>query len=529
MLHSQTASPPSRSRPAKRILVVDDDTATRDSLSDILEEHGYEVFTSDDGREALARLRVGRADLILLDLRMPVMDGWKFRTLQRADPELSKIPVIAMSADGSPEAAAIHADHYLRKPFNADELLLTIERTFLARERQHLSVRLREAERIALLGTVAAGVGHEINNPLTYILGNLQLLETDLAALVEEAPSDERRAHLAGMQDLVSDITAGASRIAEVVRSLRWLARPEDDEHRPIDLGQVLESSIAIATNEIRHRARLETEIQPLPAIVGNAARLGQVFVNLLVNAAQAIPPGAADAHRIGVKTFVRDREVAVEVSDTGVGVRPELRQKIFEPFFTTKDPATGTGLGLAISRNIVDEHGGRIGVESAPGGGSLFRVILPIAPVQRAEHHPPAGTLVPPMVDGRYLRVLIVDDDPLVLATLTRMVGRGSTVVPVTTALAALEVLEHDQAFDAILCDLMMPEMTGMEFKGWLSSTLPELASRMVFMTGGPFAPEARQFLQQSSAPCLEKPFTPDALRAALVAVVEGASVDRC
>jgi signal transduction histidine kinase len=510
---------------AKRILVVDDDFATLETLGEVLTDHGYQVETAADGRAALATLRSGGADLIILDLMMPIMNGWQFRAAQRADPELRDIPVIAISADGSEQAAAIHADQYLRKPFRSEELLLSIERAFIARERQRLSDRLRQAERTALLGTVAAGVGHDINNPLTYILGNLQILTTELPALIADGPREDREALLARAQGLVADIITGADRIAEVVRSLRWLSRPTEVDHRPLDLAQVLESSIAIAFNEIRHRARLESDLQRTPplCVLGDGARLGQVFVNLLVNAAQSIPAGAVEENLIRVRTSIRGDQVAVEISDTGSGISPELQQKIFEPFFTTKDPAIGTGLGLTISRNIVREHGGRIELETAPGRGTVFRILLPPAPHDRVDVPAPAATAPAPATSKT--RVLVIDDDPLVLKAVARILETGSTVVAAASAPEALEKLQNDRAFDAILCDLMMPEMTGMDLHARVLTLDPILARRIVFMTGGAFAPEAREFLLRSRAVCLDKPFVPSGLRAAVRAVSSSSS----
>jgi signal transduction histidine kinase len=501
----------------RRILLVDDDPEIRESLSSLLTDEGYEVSTSHDGRQALTLLRSHPTDLIILDLRMPVMDGWQFRTLQRADPQLSEIPVIAVSADGSAQAAAIHAEHYLRKPFKADELLLAVERILLGRERRQLSVRLRHAERIALLGTIAASVGHEINNPLTYVLGNLDALRAALTDLSSEA------AALLDARSLLADVTAGAERIREVVASLRWLSRPRTDSHRAVDLTRVLETSIAIALTEVRHRARLEKRVGVLPLVPGDEARLGQVFVNLLVNAAQAIPPGAIDANRITVSAEVRGPFVAVEVADTGAGITPALRARVFEPFFTTKDAASGTGLGLAISQNIVQEHGGRIELESTPGQGSLFRVLLPLTAPALPPPLPevtatPAAALVA-------LRVLVIDDDDLVLTTIQRMLRGDHLVTAVPTALQALDLLRAGHRFDVILCDLMMPQMTGMSFRWEVEALDPSLVHGIVYMTGGAFAPEAREFLNRiGPGACLEKPFTPEALRSALAAAARAA-----
>jgi CheY-like chemotaxis protein len=301
------------------------------------------------------------------------------------------------------------------------------------------------------------------------------------------------------------------------VASLRWLSRPQIEPHAQVDLGRVLDTSIAIALTEVRHRARLEKRVGALPPIPGDEARLGQVFVNLLVNAAQAITPGASESNRITVTAETRGPFVAVEVADTGAGISPHLHARVFEPFFTTKDAATGTGLGLAISQNIVEEHGGRIELESTPRQGSLFRVLLPLtAPAQAdAGPHPLAAP-----APERGLHVLVIDDDDLVLTTIERMLRGAHRVTAVATAGEALGLLRAGRRFEAILCDLMMPQMTGMAFHREVEELDPRLARRIVYMTGGAFASEAREFLDRiGPGAYLEKPFSPEALRSALAA----------
>ena len=501
----------------KRILVLDDEDGIREAMSSLLSQAGYQVCTSHDGQDALEHLRRNPVDLVIFDLRMPVMDGWQFRTIQRAEPGLAEIPVIAMSADGSAKAAAIHADLYLRKPFDPDALLLAIEKVLVARDRQKLAQQLRDAERTALLGTIATGVGHEINNPLTYVLASLDLIDGEIASL-EDAPAPPGwRNRLGALQANLRDVRLGAERIRDVVGSLRWLSRSRRETHRTVDLAQVLETSIAIASNEIRHRARLARHFDDLPSIRGDEARLGQVFVNLLVNAAQAIPMGAIDSNQISVAGHVQGGHAVVEVRDSGVGIAFDLHGKIFEPFFTTKDAVTGTGLGLAISQNIVHEHGGRIELESAPGRGSLFRVLLPIDHERGTDDRPPA--FVAAQKTSPAIRVLVIDDDPLVLSAIERMLSEDHLVVALGSAREAIAHLAGDRELDAILCDLMMPDMTGMDFHGELSRLDGALASRVVFMTGGAFAPEARDFLRRVRTTCLDKPFTRDELYAALSA----------
>jgi CheY-like chemotaxis protein len=293
-----------------------------------------------------------------------------------------------------------------------------------------------------------------------------------------------------------------------------------------VDLARVLETSMAIALTEVRHRARLDKRVGPLPLIPGDEARLGQVFVNLLVNAAQAIPAGSIDLNRITVTAEVRGPFVAVEVADTGAGITPELRARVFEPFFTTKDAASGTGLGLAISQNIVQEHGGRIELESTPGRGSLFRVLLPLTAPALPSPMPdvPAAPAAEPVAP---LRVLVIDDDDLVLTTIQRMLRGDHLATAVPTAVQALDLLRAGRRFDVVLCDLMMPQMTGMAFHREVEALDPSLAPGIVYMTGGAFAPEAREFLNRiGPAACLEKPFTPEALRSALVAAARAAPI---
>jgi signal transduction histidine kinase/BarA-like signal transduction histidine kinase len=504
---------------ARRILVVEDDLEIQEALTSLLEGEGYEVWTSGDGREALNRLRQDTADLIILDLMLPVMNGWQFRHAQRNDPALSSIPVIAVSADASAQASTIHAEHYLRKPFKAEELLLSVERILLQQERQRLSQRLRSAERMALLGTVAAGMGHEINNPLTYVLGNLQMLDEDLAALVAEPDPDRRAELLPGVKSLLDDARLGSERIRAVVDGLRRLSRPKPEPGGAVDLPRVLETSIDIAWNEIRHRARLVRNIGEVGPLRGDEARLGQVFVNLLVNAAQAIQAGSAESNEIVISAEKRGKEVIVSVSDTGQGIDAQVQARIFEPFFTTKSAGQGTGLGLAISRNIVIEHGGRIELESPPTGGAVFRVVLPAGAAVPEDVEAEARRVLGEAGGGRRLRVLIVDDDPLVVSALKRLLGRQHQVTAVRSGEAGLEALAA-ATFDVILCDLMMPEMSGMTFHAELLRRAPEQCSRIVFMTGGAFAAETRAFLGSVPNRCLEKPFATETLDAALAEV---------
>nr|WP_228530823.1 MULTISPECIES: PAS domain S-box protein [Myxococcaceae] len=365
-------------------------------------------------------------------------------------------------------------------------------------ERAELQRRLMAADRLVSMGTLAAGMAHEINNPLSYVLGNLGYLEAQLARAQEQA-----------LLEVVREAREGAERVRQIVRDLKTLSRGDDERRGPVDVLAVLQSSINMAWNEIRHRARLVRDFSPVPRVQANESRLGQVFLNLLVNAAQAIPEGRADRHHIEVRVYpAADGRVAVEVRDSGEGIAREHLPRIFDPFFTSKPIGEGTGLGLAICHGIVSQLGGSIEVESERGQGTCMRVFLPQAPEESA---PAPG---PGVRAGRRGRLLFIDDEPRIGKTYQLLLRDEHDVLALTRAQEALERLRAGEHFDLVFCDLMMPEMTGMDLHAELSRWAPEKARAMVFLTGGAFTPKARAFLSQVDNCQLEKPVSPDALR---------------
>ncbi len=232
------------------------------------------------------------------------------------------------------------------------------------------------ADRLIALGRIAAGVGHEINNPLAFILSNLEYIHQELQQK-EQLPEQERQEVL----EALAETRDGAERIRLIVRDLQTLSRAEDVGTGPSDLGAVVRTAAKMAMHELRHRARLVVECEGMPLVQGNGARLGQVFLNLLLNAAQAIVPGDVEKNEVHITACeAKAGRVAVEVRDTGCGISPEHRERIFDPFFTTKPLGVGTGLGLAVCHGIVTSLGGTLTVESAPERGSIFRVTLPVA-----------------------------------------------------------------------------------------------------------------------------------------------------
>jgi CheY-like chemotaxis protein len=280
-----------------------------------------------------------------------------------------------------------------------------------------------------------------------------------------------------------------------------------------VDVAGVIESCIHIAGNQIRHRAVLERDLAEVPPVLGNPARISQVVLNLLANAAKAIPDGNPGAHRVRVRARrAPDARVVLEVSDTGEGIRPEHLSRIFDPFFTTKPVGVGTGLGLSVCHNIVTSYGGEIRVESERGRGSTFRVFLLSAEgsASSIDTAPAPGHTSA----ARRGRILVVDDEPLVGAALRRALVNEHDVEVTASAVEALTRIGGGERFDLVLSDLLMPEMTGMDLHGALSVQAPEIVARMMFLTGGAFTPAARRFADEHRDVCIDKPFDVFALR---------------
>jgi PAS domain S-box-containing protein len=379
-------------------------------------------------------------------------------------------------------------------------------------EQVNAQTQLMVSDRMASIGTLAAGVAHEINNPLAAVTANLDLAIQELAQLAERLG---RPPELTEIEDEIRDARTAAEQVRHIVRDLKIFSRAEEDRRGPVDIHNVIDSSLRMAWNEIRHRARVVKEYGPVPQVMANESRLGQVFLNLIVNAAQAIPEGHADANEIRIRTESRDTPpgwVVVEMADTGSGIPPAIRNKVFDPFFTTKPAGIGTGLGLAICHRIITSLGGDITVTSEVGRGTTFRILLPAAVDVERVAAPPA---VPLEALVRRGRILVVDDEKMVATAVLRLLGNDHMVEVLTSAQEALRRICDGERFDVILCDLMMPIMTGAELHSELARAAPDQAACMVFLTAGAFTPRARAFLDEVPNPRLDKPFELATLRA--------------
>ncbi|MET0793141.1 MAG: ATP-binding protein [Polyangiaceae bacterium] len=361
-----------------------------------------------------------------------------------------------------------------------------------------------ETERMASLGTLAAGVAHEINNPLSYVLGSLDLGLKELHGLRERLHGDELE-HVSGAVAALDSAREGAERVRNIVRDLMDFSRAGSAAGDAVDIEAILDATIRIAWNEIRHRARLIKRYAGIARVSADEARLGQVFLNLIMNAAQAID-GDPSTNEIAVSTRTELGAAVIEISDTGGGIRDRDLGRIFDPFYTTKVAGTGVGLGLSICRGIITSFGGEISVSSQPGRGTTFKVVLPYAPEDSAARR--AVVEAPPESDAAPARILIIDDEPLLGQTLLYAFKGRHDVSICTSGRAGLSRLEQDAHFDLVLCDLMMPDVSGAAVFEAVKRDHPELVARFVFMTGGAFTDRAREFLSRHTGAQLEKPF---------------------
>ncbi|HYD41559.1 MAG TPA: PAS domain S-box protein [Anaeromyxobacter sp.] len=422
--------------------------------------------------ERLARLRAGNASLEDAACRYQRRDGAWVQAQVRA--------CALAGPDGAPEYALAMVED--------------------VSDRRRMEAQLRLADRMASMGTLAAGMAHEINNPLAFILANLEYS-------IRELRRDGTK------QDVIAaleEAREGGTRVREIVRDLKTFSRADDEGREPLEVNRVLRSALSLASNEIRARARLEVSLGEVPRVLGSEHRLGQVLLNLLINAAQAIPEGRPEAHVVRAATALHeDGRVVIEIADDGGGIPPALRARIFDPFFTTKPVGVGTGLGLSICHGIVVAMGGEIALDTEVGRGSTFRVLLPPAPAGAAERpapRPPAPT--------RRAKILVIDDEPLVCRALQRILSPPHDVRVQGSGHGALALLDHEDGWDLVICDLMMPDLSGMELFGTVAERRPHLAERFVFLTGGAFTPSAREFLERVPNERVEKPFEAAALR---------------
>jgi PAS domain S-box-containing protein len=435
------------------------------------------IFLDEDGIGAMRR-RLDEARRTGAKLTPYEYPAWR-RDGSRVVAEITSMPV---EHDGAPAVLAFARD---------------------VTERVQVRAQLVHAERLAAIGVLAAGIAHEINNPLTFISLSAEMLARALA----DHPAAKAAA----------DVLAGTERISRIVSDMRVFARKEEGAVGTVALDAAVKVAQAIVAHELKPRAEVRIDLLAAPPVRGTQTRVEQVFVNLLLNAAHAIPASRTDGEVV-IRARATRTDVIVDVQDNGDGIPSELLGRVFEPFFTTKPAGAGTGLGLSITRDIVRGLGGDIGVESELARGTTVRITLPRAapgatPVAAARPHPTSGS-VP-------RRVLVIDDEPLIVSLVVGLLEGRHDVAGAVDPREGLERLLDDAAYDVVFCDVMMPTLTGVDVYERVARERPGLERRFVFVTGGPSTDRARAFLAAVPNRRLMKPFTPSQLEHCIDEVV--------
>jgi signal transduction histidine kinase len=503
-----------------RVLMVEDSPDDAELVLAQLRRHGFEPDFArvDNATELRSALKAREWDVVLCDYAMPSFDALRALAVVKSEPV--DVPFIIVSGTMGEDVAVKAMKAGAHDFFSKDKITrlpAAIEREVrdasVRAERRKMQEQLLLSDRLVSIGTLAAGVAHEINNPLAYVIGNIEFAIEQLSRLSHDNPD---AAEISEAVNALHQAREGSERIRVTTRDLKVFCRTDETNHVRVDVQRVLESAISMAWNEIRHRARLIRTFEPVPHVDANENRLGQVFLNLLINAAQAIPGGNTNQNQIHASIRGENARVIVEITDTGSGMSAEVQQQLFQPFFTTKPIGVGTGLGLSICHGIMTDLCGEIHVNSQVGVGSTFRVSLPAGMLEEVKK-----ASYPAAEQTKRARILVIDDEPALCQIVKRLLSSENDVVTSSDAKHALTILGSDSRFDVILCDLMMPEMTGMEFHEQLRLTSVELASRTVFLTGGAFTSNAARFLDGVPNRRLEKPFDPATLRGTIAKLV--------
>lgn len=386
----------------------------------------------------------------------------------------------------------------------------------LTPERQ-IHNKLAQTEKMAALGQLVSGIAHELNNPLTSIMGYAQLLLGRRPALRDRRNADAEK------------IYQEAERAARLVRNLLVFAREAKPERAPVDLNEIVERTLALRSYELKvSDIQVVLDLDPrLPRTLADASQLQQVVLNLVVNAEQAIQQSrGAGQIRITTRRLGGQR-IALEVADDGPGIPPALASRVFDPFFTTKPLGVGTGLGLSIAYGIVQEHGGEIYVGSRAGRGATFVVELPVAESEaetELERGLPSRAALPTVPRSRTARrILVVEDEPTVAQLVVDVLAeQGHDVTAVLDSVEGLD-LALAGGFDLVVCDLRMPRVDGRAFYEALVEARSPLARQLFFITGDTLAPRTLEFLEREGIPYLAKPFLVEELTLAVNRALNG------
>ncbi len=486
-----------------QLLLVDDDENDRALLRHALGALGASIHEEDSLAGARRQLERQAFDCVVLDWQFPEGDATDFlRALRRDQPEL---PIIVVS--GSDEAhlpervlQAGAQDHLNKHDLGEPQLLRAVRFAIERQRSMAMQTRLVHADRLVSVGRLAAGIAHEVNNPATVLMTNLSVLESmlDLGRELDRAMVEE----------LVAESVESIQRISSIMQQLTGFSRERSSGLVEVPLHELLDESVRLARPSMRHRADLTVHAGLVPPVVVDRTAIVGVLVNLLVNAQQAVDRAPPGDHRIRASLSAPGEQIVLKIEDSGVGVAESEREGIFDAFVTRREQ--GLGLGLAICREVINAHGGEIRVEDSILGGAAFVVELPLDTGLEATEFPEVPEWTMP------LDVLVLEDETNVRNAIVRLLG-PHRVQEATTVAQAKRALRDGHVPDVILCDLMLDGELGSAFFQHVQETAPELADRVLFVTGGAVTPEARQFLEVAQPPVIDKPFGAVELRFAI------------
>ncbi|HSH40665.1 MAG TPA: ATP-binding protein, partial [Arenicellales bacterium] len=461
---------------------------------------GEIIYESPAGRELFGRRTTDEPDYTLRAWA-DLSDREAYLSKLREHGQIDEYEALLRRSDGSVFHGAISA-RLIR--FRGEDVVVSSTRDLTERRAVEAEMRrqreaLYQSEKLGAMGQLLASVAHELNNPLSVVVGQSLLLQET----AEEPHIVERAAKIGNAAD----------RCARIVKTFLAMARQQPTEMASVSLNQVVDTALEVTGYVLRsHDIDVVVELAAdLPPVWADADQLNQVLTNLIVNAQQALE-GQAPPRRVKIRTAYEpgDTEVVLDLSDNGPGMPPEVRSRIFEPFFTTKDKGSGTGIGLAVSHRILATHGGTISCDSTPGRGTTFSIRLPANPPESGAIEKDVACYEKPA----RLRVLVVDDEPDVADVIAELLrADGHSVRVAGSGQLALECIAEEE-FDLVFSDMRMPGLDGPVLYGRLAEIRPELVGRVAFITGDTLSPKARQFLEASDCPRLEKPVTLTELR---------------
>ena len=431
--------------------------------------------------------------------------------MNRTGQSLPQREMRVLHEDGSLVWFELAPVRFVELPDGPASLVVARDRT----QQRKLQDRLMAADQIASLGSLASGLVHEVSNPLTYVMGNLAVLSEGLNSLEQ---STKAEVEINELRKALADARQGAERVRDLLADMKVFSRPDLGRRSRLELRKVLDSAINMAWPQIRPRARLVRDYGAAPAVRGVESKVALALFHLLINAAQAIDPGSADGHKVEVSLGEdADGWAYIEIRDTGCGLSEATRDQMWEPFFTTRSRGEGAGLGLPVVRSVIVAMGGEVEVVPREGQGAVARLRLPAT--ARSTTPAPSSEWQAVPAEERFGRVLVVDDEP-VIGALVRRALVGHDVYIINSGRDAIE-LAQELEFDALICDLVMPDVSGVQVYEQLQALRPAMVPRIIFLTAGAFSAADRAFLDHIDNQVLDKPFEFSDLRQAVQLVL--------